>query len=149
MPHLPLNWHHYCGGYGMKVGLSFGRCIRDIVNGVVDINDVVVVVARTRMEDEESMFDVVRQYGWDTLRGLDIEECKLVAKALRDSGKLHQPRLFTYHVSGVNDAYVWMDLVPTVKDMTPGVKDAWETYRMLLTMCSEDAIPDGESAPRT
>ena len=132
----------------MKIGLSFGRCIRDIVKGEVDINDVVVIVARTRMEDEFSMFDVVRQYSWDVLRGLDLAECQVVAKALRDSGKLHQPRLMGAWPSNVPDSYVWMDLVPTAKDMSPGVKDAWETYRMLLTMCAADAIPEVEGAPR-
>ncbi len=133
----------------MKIGLSFGRCIRDIVKGEVDINDVVVIVARTRMEDEQSMYDVLAQYGWDTLRGLDMEECKVVAKALRDGGKLHQPRLMGAWPGNVPDGYVWMDIVPTAKDMSPGVKDAWDTYRMLLTMCASEKIPEADGAPRS
>ena len=31
----------------MKIGLSYSRCVRDIVDGVVNINDVLVVIART------------------------------------------------------------------------------------------------------
>ena len=31
----------------MKIGLSYSRCILDIVEGRVDINDVLVVIART------------------------------------------------------------------------------------------------------
>lgn len=132
----------------MKIGFSFGRCIRDIVKGEVAIEDVVVIVARTRMEDEESMFDVVDQYAWDTLRGLDIDECKVVAKALRDGGRLHQPRVHGAWPGGVADQYVWMDLIPTTKDMSPAVQEAWETYRMLLTMCAATPVPDGVDAPR-
>jgi hypothetical protein len=31
----------------MKIGLSFSRCLRDIVDGKVDIDDVMVIIART------------------------------------------------------------------------------------------------------
>jgi len=31
----------------MKIGFSFGRCVRDIVKGIVDIDDVMCVIART------------------------------------------------------------------------------------------------------
>jgi hypothetical protein len=31
----------------MKIGLSYSRCIRDIVEGKVDIDDVLVIIART------------------------------------------------------------------------------------------------------
>jgi hypothetical protein len=31
----------------MKIGLSYSRCVRDIVDGVVDIDDVLVIIART------------------------------------------------------------------------------------------------------
>lgn len=133
----------------MKIGLSFGRCIRDIVKGEVDISDVIVIIARTRMEDEESIFDVCEQYGWDVFKGLDMAECKRVAMVLYDNGKLHQPRLMGAWPGNVPEGYVWMDVVPTAKDMTPGVKDAWDTYRMLLTMCASDAIPDADGVPRS
>ena len=31
----------------MRIGLSFSRCVLDIVEGRVDIDDVLVVIART------------------------------------------------------------------------------------------------------
>lgn len=40
----------------MKIGLSYSRCVRDIVDGVVNIDDVLVVIARTDFDphnDEE------------------------------------------------------------------------------------------------
>jgi len=34
----------------MKIGLSLSRCMRDILEGKVDINDVLVIVARTDVD---------------------------------------------------------------------------------------------------
>ena len=31
----------------MKIGLSYSRCVRDIVDGKVDIRDVLVIITRT------------------------------------------------------------------------------------------------------
>ena len=31
----------------MKIGLSYSRCVRDIVDGVVSIDDVLIVISRT------------------------------------------------------------------------------------------------------
>ena len=31
----------------MKIGLSYSRCVRDIVEGKVDMADVLVIIART------------------------------------------------------------------------------------------------------
>jgi hypothetical protein len=31
----------------MKIGLSYSRCVRDIVDGIVDIDDILVVITRT------------------------------------------------------------------------------------------------------
>ena len=36
----------------MKVGFSLGRCIRDIVTNVVDIDDVIVIIAGSRFETQ-------------------------------------------------------------------------------------------------
>ena len=36
----------------MKIGFSFGRCIRDIVNGEINIDDVAFLITATRIRDE-------------------------------------------------------------------------------------------------
>jgi len=38
----------------MKIGLSYSRCVRDIVDGVVDINDVLVIISRTDFDPHDS-----------------------------------------------------------------------------------------------
>jgi hypothetical protein len=36
----------------MKIGLSYSRCVRDIVDGAVDINDVLVLITRTDFDPQ-------------------------------------------------------------------------------------------------
>jgi len=38
----------------MKIGLSYSRCVRDIVNGVVDIDDVLVLITRTDFDPRDN-----------------------------------------------------------------------------------------------
>ena len=37
----------------MKIGLSYSRCVRDIVEGKVDIADVLVIIARTDFDPRD------------------------------------------------------------------------------------------------
>ena len=38
----------------MKIGLSYSRCIRDIVDGKVDIDDVLVLITRTDFDPRDA-----------------------------------------------------------------------------------------------
>jgi hypothetical protein len=118
----------------MKVGFSLGRCIRDIVKGIVDIDDVVVVVTGTRIENSEALKIVVADYMYrrDYLIDLDESECQGVASVLWREGKLHQPRNFGAYPPQVNEIAVWADLVPTGGFEDPMVQEAWQTYRGML-----------------
>lgn len=127
----------------MKIGFSFGRCIRDIVNGVVDFDDVLLIITRTRIEESDYLSGMIREYTWrnDYLEGLDEDHCLDVAVRLWESGKIHQPLMYGARLSHVSEKYLWMDVIPTATDMDPGLKEAWEAYRMLLVM--RNTIPDG------
>jgi hypothetical protein len=130
----------------MKIGFSFGRCIRDIVRGEVDIDDVLVIVARTRMPDLEAVEKVISEYMWrqDYLHGLDEVECQRVGAELFESGRVHQARLEGGNPWGMKMAHedaVWADVVPTTH-MDEQVKEAWNHYRFLLNMTSD--IPTKE-----
>ena len=37
----------------MKIGLSYSRCVRDIVDGTVDIDDVLVLITRTDFDPRD------------------------------------------------------------------------------------------------
>ena len=118
----------------MKVGFSLGRCIRDIVKGDVNIDDVVVIVTGTRIEDEEALKFVVQEYMYreNYLYGLDESECQGVASILWKEGKFHQPRNFGAHPPRVDEIAVWGDLVPTGGFEDPMVQEAWQAYRGML-----------------
>lgn len=124
----------------MKIGFSFGRCVRDIVNNVVKIEDVLCIIARTHMLTEDHVKTVVEQYMYQPgyLDGLDPAECEQVGLELFHSGRILEPRANGVHVMQVPREYIWMDLFPTVaKVQNDGVKAAWESYRMLIGLTEQ------------
>jgi len=52
----------------MKIGLSYSRCMRDIVDGTVDIEDVLLVIARTDFDphDDDQWKGIWIGYGGGT-----------------------------------------------------------------------------------
>lgn len=135
----------------MKVGLSYSRCVRDIVDGKVDIEDVLVVIARTDFDprDDKQWQSIWKGYGGgsngDSLRGLfsgslpewgaysneDEEHFRNVSIELWSQGKLHQPRQF-----GANPRrlpHYWIETTLPEEDINrnPTVKKAWEQYQIL------------------
>jgi len=121
----------------MKIGFSLGRCVRDIVNGDVAIDDVAFVIAATAIRDgEEHLSQVINEYrgrrGY--LDGLDTTACQEVAKALYNSSRIIQPRLQGMHRHMQPENAVWVDLFPTVPSQHQSVKSAWDAYRFMLHM---------------
>ncbi len=131
----------------MKIGFSFGRCVRDIVDGIVDINDVLLIVGRTRMPDREACEWVIDQYlSSHYLRGRDPKRCQEVGLALYDSCRVIEPRGVGGHVMQVPNDCVWMDLFPTVVDAdNEAVRVAWEQYRMLIGLSAQLPEVDEEA----
>jgi hypothetical protein len=132
----------------MKIGFSFGRCLRDIVTGEVEYDDVLVLITRTHMAQVEHIADVVDQY-LDVrhyLGGLDAEDCHKTAIKLWNDGKLHQPRMYGQSYASRPEGLIWMDLFPSVtKDVNPMVQEAWENYRMTLSLAHSNSLPTGDT----
>lgn len=133
----------------MKVGLSYSRCIRDIVDGKVDISDVLVIVARTDFDprNDEQWEGIWNGYGggqsagsiWTTPEwaGYDNEDqFRNLTIELWDQGKLHQPRQFGAHPRRL--PYYWLDVSVPDNEMenNPAVKQAWEEYQLLAGLAS-------------
>jgi len=120
----------------MKIGFSFGRCIRDIVNGDVSINDVAFIITATNMHDREQMTNVLKVYMNEPhyLLGLDYEKCVTIALELWDSNRLLQPRRQGIHRHAQPENSVWVDMFPTALSDKEPVKKAWEQYRFMLHM---------------
>lgn len=130
----------------MKIGLSYSRCVRDIVDGVVDINDVLVVVARTDFDprNDEQWASIWEGYGGGQNLGSgwsrpewagyeDDQESKFreVSIQLWDEGKFHQPRKFGAHPRRL--PYYWLDTFAPEDETrnNPVVKEAWDKYKTL------------------
>lgn len=126
----------------MKIGLSYSRCVRDIVDGVVDISDVLIIIARTDFDPnvDEEWDSIWRGYtggrGFSAREWSDYgedrkEDFRKVTLDLWDFGKLHQPRKF-----GVNPARrgeYWLEAVlpPTELERNPAAKEAWDRFQVI------------------
>lgn len=134
----------------MKIGLSYSRCVRDIVEGRVDINDVLVIVARTDFDphDDQQWQGIWQGYAGGSNRGSMIrmfsgsnpewassdhteEDFRNVSRDLWNLGKLHQPRKFGAHPRRL--PYYWLETIVSDQELetSPAVKDAWEKFQMV------------------
>jgi hypothetical protein len=120
----------------MKIGFSFGRCVRDIVNGDVSIDDVAFIIAATNIREIEQLAPVINDYMFreDYLYGLDENECQRVASELWNSNKLLQPRRQGLHRHKQPENAIWVDIFPTTASENESVKRAWDAYRFMLHM---------------
>jgi hypothetical protein len=131
----------------MKIGLSFSRCVRDIVEGHVEFNDVLVIISRTDFDphDDTQWHDIWEGYALGSSPFSNPEwydhkdkegQFRTVAKGLYDSGKLHQPRKF-----GANPRRrpeIWLEtILPSEElDKNPTVKAAWQRFQTLASLSS-------------
>ena len=132
----------------MKVGFSFGRCIRDIVNGEVNIDDVVVIVSGTKT-DRTRLDDLVDDYLYrpEYLEGLDRDQCIKVAVQLWETGRIHQPRDFGQYRRQIPENCVWADLFPAgLTEQDPMIQAAWKEYRAILGLAGSRQDVDRETA---
>ncbi|WP_353480197.1 hypothetical protein [Haliscomenobacter sp.] len=131
----------------MKIGLSYSRCIRDIVDGKVDMQDVLIVIARTDFdphnnEQWKGIWDGYRmRSGWSNPEWYDYDEqdeakFRDVSIELWDQGKLHQPRQFGAHARRL--PYYWLETVVANEDLenSPAIKDAWDQFQILAGLTS-------------
>lgn len=144
----------------MKVGMSYSRCIRDIVDGKVDINEVLVIVARTDFDphDDDQWRGIWEGYGGgdqpNSFRGLfsgslpewagygdeDEERFRSVSIELWEMGKFHQPRKFGAHPSRM--PYYWLEVSLPAEELedNPAVKKAWEQFQIVAGLARPTPI---------
>jgi len=129
----------------MKIGLSYSRCVRDIIDGVVDIQDVLVVIARTDFDphNDDQWQGIWSGYGggnggrmsihsnpeWCDYPAEDEDRFRSVSIELWESGKLHQPRKFGAHIGRRHE--IWLEAVLPSSElaMNPSAKAAWDKFQ--------------------
>lgn len=120
----------------MKIGLSYSRCIRDIVDGVVDINDVLVLITRTDFDphDDAQWKGIWEGYHWmnpEWANYADEDESKFrnVTIDLWQSGKFHQPRKFGAHPQRRGEFWLEAVLPSSELQTNPAAKAAWDKFQ--------------------
>lgn len=122
----------------MRVGLSFSRCVRDIVDGIVDIEDVLVVIARTDFDpnNDTQWASIWTGYHWNNPEwgnypDEDEQKFRNVSIELWNEGKLHQPRKFGAHPSRRSEFWLETVLPSEELDRNSAVKKAWDNFQVI------------------
>ena len=133
----------------MKIGLSYSRCVRDIVDGRVDIDDVLVIIARTDFDpnDDAQWSGIWDDYGggqrlggifggheWMDYSAEDEHKFRQVSIDLWKQGKFHQPRKFGAYPARRPE--IWLEAVLPSSELqrNPAAKDAWDKFQTVASL---------------
>lgn len=130
----------------MKIGFSYSRCVRDIVDGKVSTDDVLVIISRTDFDprDDEQWSNIWHGYHdnyglsnpeWKNYQPEDEQRFRDISIQLWDEGKLHQPRKFGAHPR--RSPYIWVDTGPVGHEQysqPESVQQAWQNYLVLSAL---------------
>jgi hypothetical protein len=131
----------------MRIGLSYSRCVRDIIDGKVEYDDVLVIIARTNFDphDDADWNAIWQGYTsangfnfpeWSGYEDEDEERFRHLSCLLYDEGKLHQPRKFGVHSSRRSEIWLETVLPDSELESRPAVKEAWEKFQVLAELTS-------------
>lgn len=134
----------------MKVGLSYSRCVKDIIDGKVDLSEILVIVSRTDFDphDDKQWTGIWQGYGggdnnkfWanpEWLGYTDKDEARFrgVSIDLWEMGKLFQPR--RYGGTPRRLPYHWLEVGLQSEDIeqSPAVKQAWDHFQILAGLAT-------------
>ena len=135
----------------MKIGLSYSRCVLDIVEGRVDMDDVLVLITRTDFDPrvDEEWAGIWQGY---TLGGMSNPEWanydlnnkdhedkfRSISIMLYEDGKMHQPRKFGAHPRRRPE--IWLEAVLPNSELenNPTAKLAWEKFQTIASLSGVD-----------
>jgi hypothetical protein len=128
----------------MKIGLSYSRCILDIVEERVDINDVLIIISRTDFDPRDDnqwnsiwegyCFGGMSRAEWghyDYNSKEDEDKFRSVSITLWEDGKFHQPRKFGAHPARRSEFWLETVLPSEELDRNPAVKKAWDNFQVV------------------
>ena len=135
----------------MKIGLSYSRCVRDIVEGTVDIRDVMVLITRTdfnpTVDSEWAGIWEGYCYGglsnpewgnWDFNNDEHEALFRNVSVDLYNSGKMHQPRKFGANPQRRPEIWLETVLPSSELEMNPAAKKAWDKFQTIAGLTNVD-----------
>ena len=128
----------------MKIGLSYSRCVLDIVEGRVDIDDVLVLITRTNFDprDDDQWAGIWSGYchggmsnpewgNYDSQSKEDEDKFRSVSCMLYEDGKMHQPRKFGARPRRRPE--IWLEAVLPSNELesNPAAKMAWDNFQVI------------------
>jgi len=135
----------------MKIGLSYSRCVLDIVEGRINIDDVLVLITRTDFDPrvDEEWAGIWQGY---TLGGMSNPEWanydlnnkdhedkfRSISIMLYEDGKMHQPRKFGAHPRRRPEIWLEAVLPDSELENNPAVKLAWDKFQTLASLSGVD-----------
>ena len=146
----------------MKIGLSYSRCIRDIVEGRVDIDDVLVVIARTDFDphDDKQWRGIWEGYSggstapsmlglfsgslpeWAGTTAEDEDLYRSATIELWEQGKFHQPRKFGAHPQRRPEYWLETCLPDSELERNPAAKKAWDQFQVVAGLTNVNVDKD-------
>jgi hypothetical protein len=139
----------------MKIGLSYSRCVLDIVEGRVDLNDVLVLITRTDFDprDDSQWAGIWEGYclggasnteweHYDFNSKDDENKFRSISIMLWEDGKMHQPRQFGAHPRRRPE--IWLEAVlPSVElKKNPAAKIAWDKFQTVAGLTNVNLDKD-------
>jgi len=135
----------------MKIGLSYSRCILDIVEGRVDMEDVLVLITRTDFDprDDKQWEGIWSGYvhggmsnpewgDYDFYNKEHEDKFRSISCMLYEDGKIHQPRKFGAHPKRRPE--IWLEAVLPNSELenNPAAKMAWDKFQTIAALSSVD-----------
>jgi hypothetical protein len=133
----------------MKIGLSYSRCILDIVEGRVSMDDVLILITRTDFDprDDDQWSGIWEGYclggmsnpewGKYDFRSKDDEDkFRSISIMLYEDGKMHQPRQFGAHPRRRPEIWLEAVLPNSELESNPTAKLAWEKFQTIAGLSS-------------
>jgi hypothetical protein len=120
--------------------------VRDIVDGTVDIRDVLVIITRTDFDprNDEQWANIWTGYGggrtlgsvwtnpeWNDYGPEREAEFRAVSIDLLQSGRLHQPRQFGARPARRSEIWLEAVLPSSELDRNPAVRAAWDQFQVI------------------
>jgi hypothetical protein len=128
----------------MKIGLSYSRCVLDIVEERVDIDDVLVIVSRTDFDprDDDQWAGIWEGYcygglsmpewgHYDYNSKEDEDKFRSVSIMLWEDGKFHQPRKFGARPQRRSEFWLETVLPSEELEKNPAAKKAWDNFQVI------------------
>jgi len=128
----------------MKIGLSYSRCVLDIVEGRVNADDVLILITRTNFDphDDGQWAGI---WGGYTHGGLsnpewghydyhskdDEDRFRSISIMLYDDGKMHQPRKFGARPTRRQEIWLEAVLPSSELEKNTAAKDAWDNFQVI------------------